>query len=187
MLGEESAVNVIDRAVTALSRVLALAGGAVLLAVIVLVVVSIIGRALIPLGLGPVPGDFELVKLGMAVAVFGFLPWCQLNRGHVSVDLFAPLLGPRRDALAFVLHNMAMTAAGAFITWRLWAGMADKMTYRETTFILRLPVWWGYAVCIPLGGRVHAGCRLHRCAQRPRGAPCQPRAAECGTRRGTGC
>ena len=38
-----------------------------------------------------------------------------------------------------------MTAAAALIAWRLQAGMVDKAAYLETTFILRLPVWWGYA------------------------------------------
>ena len=36
------------------------------------------------------------------------------------------------------------------IAWRLWAGMLDKMQYKETTYILGLPVWWGYALCVPL-------------------------------------
>ena len=44
-------------------------------------VASIVGRALsgLGLGLGPVPGDFELVEAGTALAVFCFLPWCHLK------------------------------------------------------------------------------------------------------------
>ena len=142
--------KILNGPVTAVSRAFALLGGVVLVALMLLVIVSITGRALIPLGLRPVPGDFELVAAGTAFAVFCFLPWCQLERGHVSVDILAPLLGRRRDAALSIFHNLLMTAASAFIAWRLWAGMLDKMQYKETTYILGLPVWWGYALCVPL-------------------------------------
>jgi hypothetical protein len=39
----------------------AIVGGLVLVALTLMVVASVAGRALIGLGLGPVPGDFELV------------------------------------------------------------------------------------------------------------------------------
>ena len=48
----------------------------VLIALILLTVVSVVGRALFS---APIPGDFELVEIGMAVAVFAFLPYCQLR------------------------------------------------------------------------------------------------------------
>lgn len=140
----------ITAVLTALSRFLALIGGLLLLTVTALVVTSVSGRALIWAGLGPVPGDFELVEAATALAVFCFLPWCQLERGHVSVDVFVDLLGPRIDAVLQVAFNALMTVAAAFILWRLWAGMQDKMQYNETTFILQFPVWWGYAACAPV-------------------------------------
>jgi hypothetical protein len=47
--------------VHALAKWLAIAGGVVLVAITVMTSFSIIGRALSWVGLGPVPGDFELV------------------------------------------------------------------------------------------------------------------------------
>ncbi len=135
-----------------LCRGLAILGGGVLVAVMVIVVVSVSGRALIDLGLGPIPGDFELVEVGTAIAVFSFLPWCQLKRGHVSVDVLQTVIGRRGDAVLSVLYNLLMTGVAGLILWRLWAGMQDKITYSETTFILQFPVWWGYAACVPIAG-----------------------------------
>lgn len=135
---------------TGLSRLLALIGGLLLILITTLVVVSVSGRALVWAGLAPVPGDFELVEAGTALAVFCFLPWCQMQRGHVSVDVFVEMLGPRVDAVLSIFFNALMTVIAGFILWRLWAGMNDKMLYNETTFILQFPVWWGYAVCIPV-------------------------------------
>lgn len=50
-----------------LSRWAAIVGGIVLVALTLMIVASITGRALIGLGLGPVPGDFELVEMGTGV------------------------------------------------------------------------------------------------------------------------
>ena len=55
-----------------LARWAAIVGGIVLVALTIMIVVSIVGRSLIGLGLAPVPGDFELVEMGTAVAVLLF-------------------------------------------------------------------------------------------------------------------
>ena len=85
------------RAIERLARMLALLGGLVLVALTIITCISIAGRALISFGLGPVPGDFELVEAGVAFAIFAFLPWCQLNRGHATVDLFTSFLSERTN------------------------------------------------------------------------------------------
>ncbi len=128
-----------------LARGLAIAGGLVLIALTILTVVSITGRSLIAYGLSPVPGDVELVEAGMAFAIFSFLPWCQLTRGHASVDIFTNFLSERANRVIDVIAEFLMTAVVTIIAWRLWFGMLDKMRYNETTFILQFPVWWPYA------------------------------------------
>ncbi|MGD1877952.1 MAG: TRAP transporter small permease [Kiloniellaceae bacterium] len=122
-----------------------MAGGAVLIAALIVTVVSIVGRALIFAGLAPIPGDFELVEAATAFAVLAFMPLCQFHRGHVTVDLFLTRAGRRPNALIDVATNLAMTGAAGVITWRLCLGMLDKRSYGETTFILQFPVWWSYA------------------------------------------
>lgn len=77
-----------SRIVYAFARVSAWFGGFVLTAIAAMSVVSSIGRAFTPLGLGSVLGDFEPVEAGTALTVFCFLPGCQLMRGHAMVDLF---------------------------------------------------------------------------------------------------
>ena len=41
--------------------------------------------------------------------------------------------------------DLLLLLTAAFIAWRLYHGMLDKQSYRESTFILRMPVWWTYA------------------------------------------
>ena len=134
----------IERLIHRAALSLALAGGAALLAITALTVISVTGRGLIAVGLGPVPGDYELVEMAAAFAIFSFLPWCQLQRGHVTVDLFMAPLGRRANLTADLIGNGLLTAAAGVIFWRLWLGLLDRQTFGETSFILGIPIWIGY-------------------------------------------
>ncbi|MDF1727943.1 MAG: TRAP transporter small permease [Sulfitobacter sp.] len=131
----------------ALARLLALAGGAVLLFITLMTCLSIIGRALIPLGigLGPIRGIYDYTELGMAAAIFAFLPWAQLREAHARVDLFQWALPRRADLTLDLIFNAAMALVAGVGAYRLYLGMLDKYSYGETTFIAQIPVWQGYA------------------------------------------
>ncbi|EDP65218.1 hypothetical protein BAL199_01689 [alpha proteobacterium BAL199] len=124
----------------------ALAGGLVLVALVCMTCVSIVGRAFSVFGLGPIPGDYELVEIGIGFAAFAALPWCHLNRGHATVELFTPLLGQPLNRLLDALIDLAILATAVLLTWRLAVGMLDKKAYFETTFILAIPTWHAYAL-----------------------------------------
>lgn len=159
----------LDRAALAASRALAVLGGLVLVALIVMVCVSVTGRAS---GLGPVTGDYELIELGTGFAVFAFLPWCQITGGHARVDLLTHRLGPRGKAVLDALWSCLMAGALAVIAWRLGAGLAAKMASGETTFLRQIPVWWGYAAVMPAAvlAAMIAGWGAVRSVQRVGGA-----------------
>lgn len=129
-----------------LSRMMAWFGAFTLAVLATVTVVSIGGRALSFAGLGPVPGDFELVEAGAALAVFCFLPWAHLRGGHATVDLFWKTLpAPVRRALN-TTANALMFIIWVLLVWRMGVAMLDYEANAETTFILQFPVWWGYAV-----------------------------------------
>ena len=136
---------VIGRAVRGLAKYVALAGGVVLIVVTITTVLSIIGRILIPLGLKPIPGDFEIVQAGMLFAILCFLPWCHLTRGHAIVAILTNRFPTRFNAILEFVMDALMLAVAIFIIWRFHAGLLDKLGNRETTFILRFPIWWSYA------------------------------------------
>lgn len=131
-----------------LARALALAGGAVLVVITVLTVVSITGRSLVSFGLSPILGDFELVEAGTGFAVFAFLPWCQMMRGHATVDLFASIFPGWMNRAIDLVSEALMTFIVTVIAWRLFIGLEDKYRYGETTFILQFPIWWAYAAAM---------------------------------------
>ena len=134
----------VERVIEIIAIVLATIGGLILAAMAIMTVVSITGRSLIPFGLKPIPGDFELVEVGAAIAVFSFLPYCQLKRGHVTVDLFVSALPNWAFNLTSLLGDIFLTLCASVIAWRLYFGLLDQMSYGSTTMILGVPIWWGY-------------------------------------------
>lgn len=137
--------TLLGRAVGNLARLVAIAGGVVLVVITATTVISIVGRGLIFAGLRPIPGDYEIVEAGVFFAVFSFMPWCQYVRGHASVNIVTNFMSPRANAVIELLGNLLMLAAAIFLAWRHWLGMLDKQRYMESTFILRVPLWWIYA------------------------------------------
>ena len=74
----------------------ALLGGTLLVAVALMSTWSVISLSVLGF---PVPGDFEMVEIGVAVAAFSFLPYCQLKGANVTADIFTAGASPRWVAL----------------------------------------------------------------------------------------
>lgn len=146
-----------------IARLLAYAGGFVLVLLAVMTVISTIGRAFVGLqvGLGPIPGDFELVEAGTAVAIFSFMSWCQINQGHVTVDIVTDFMPERANLLLILIGNVLVFMVAFVIVWRLWMGFGEQVTWfdqsvrdvlgfgykpftNNTTYILGMPIWYGY-------------------------------------------
>lgn len=167
----------VGRVVDVLARLMAYGGGVVLLAISAMTVVSIVGRAGIGVGLGPVPGDYELVANGCALAVFSFLPYCQLKRGHVTVDILTDHFPARLRAVTGLLGDMLISLAALVVLRQLWFGFAEKFPYGsdalrevlgmgykpfypETTYELEIPVWMPYGFAL-LGAAMFALVALY--------------------------
>jgi TRAP-type C4-dicarboxylate transport system permease small subunit len=151
-----------------LSRFMAILGGIVLTALIILVCVSVLGRTLNSLlhsapvvavlgdfaktlldaGVGPILGDFELVEAGVAFAIFAFIPFCQITGGHATVDIFTSMLPLKVNRLLQMVIDIVFAGVLILIAMQLYEGMLSKMQYRETTFLLQFPVWWSYAASL---------------------------------------
>jgi TRAP-type C4-dicarboxylate transport system permease small subunit len=141
-----------------LSQWLAWFGALVLGVMSIMTVVSIVGRALSFAGLGPVPGDFELVEAGTALAVFCFLPWCHLKNGHAVVDMLWKSYPAGLRRVLEVLSDALMLLAWVLLVWRMGVAMTDFRDNGEVGFILQMPVWWGYAASF---GPALIGCVVY--------------------------
>ncbi|MGC1504088.1 MAG: TRAP transporter small permease [Sulfitobacter sp.] len=159
------------RAVQTLARVTALAGGFVLIALIVLTSLSIVGRAinkflhngffdqtftgssqwLLDLGVGEINGSYEVLEAGVAFAIFSFLPVCQFYGAHATVDVFTSLLARSVNRWIAAFWEVVLTATIVLVVWRLYEGMLRYHGNGETTLFLQFPVWWAYAASLAAG------------------------------------
>lgn len=129
-------------------RGMAFVGIGVLTLIALLSVVSIIGRSLTFAGLGPVRGDFELVEIGSGIAVFCFLPWTHMRSAHAVVDLLWSRFPAALRWLLTVLFSGLMLAAWVLLVWRMGVQWLDHRETGETTFVLLMPLWYGYTAAM---------------------------------------
>lgn len=130
------AVGVLARIITAW----ALMGGVVLCLIVAANVASVLATAF---G-GSFAGAFELTEVGVAIAAFAFLPYCQLQDENVTADIFTSGLPDRAVAALTAVASAVALIFGAVLLWRMSLGLADQRTYGYTTAILQLPVWWAF-------------------------------------------
>jgi TRAP-type C4-dicarboxylate transport system permease small subunit len=119
----------------------ALAGGLVLLAIVCMNAYSLVADIAFR---RPLPADFEFVEMGVAVAVFAFLPYCQVTGANVTADIFTQGAGPRTVALLALLSALIAFAFSLLLAWRMTLGMIDIYSYGETTAITGFPIWIAY-------------------------------------------
>jgi len=123
-----------------LISVWALVGGLILLSVVSLNIGSIIGGIV----LIHVPGDFELTQIGVAVAVFCFLPYCQLHKHNVTADIFTFWANNKMILLLRIGGAVIALLFSILLLWRMTDGMLDQKKYDYTTAILQIPVWTAF-------------------------------------------
>ena len=147
----------IGAALERLARIVAIAGGMLLIGVVLMTVTSVLGRYLFN---APIPGDYELTELACGIAVFAFFPYCQARSGNIVVEFFTGRLPTRHKTALGTLHSIAFTAVAGLITWRMFVGGMHKLEDGETTLFLGIPVHWAYFSALLGAGLLTAICVL---------------------------
>lgn len=124
-------------AAAALITFWALLGGVLLLLVVLMNVVSVVGAVV----WRPFPGDFEMTEVGIAVAAFSFLPYCQLTDANVTADIFTARASARTVAFLKLVASVVAFFFALLLVWRMYYGMLDQRDYGYTTAILQFPTW----------------------------------------------
>lgn len=140
----------VGAALLAISRLLAIFGGVVLCAMAVLTTISVTGRSLssVSTTFGPIMGDFELIGIGTGVAVFAFLPYCQIKRANVLVDFFLVSAPARVKASFDVAGCLIYGVIMVLFSWRTTVGGIGLYEAAETTYMLGIPRWWTFPLAI---------------------------------------
>ena len=119
----------------------ALAGGLLMTFLAVMTAGSAVSNILFE---APFPADYELVKHFVAVAIFMFLPYCQLSGSNVTVDIFTENMSEAKKAAMAVFSAFFAVAFAALLLRQMSLGMQSYLRYPEVTPVLRLPLWTAF-------------------------------------------
>ncbi|MDX1527149.1 MAG: TRAP transporter small permease subunit [Gammaproteobacteria bacterium] len=135
--------SVIDRTATCW----ALLGGLILFVIVLVTVFNVAAFALDRLvrlfggTVSGLPGYEDFVRLAISAAALMLLPYCQLKRGHVVVDLFAGML-PRAAWQALTRTSLvAMAALALFLAYWMALGMQETRADGALSRVLGWPEW----------------------------------------------
>lgn len=119
----------------------ALAGGLLTLGLALMTAAS----ALSNLATGrPFAADYELVKHFIAIAIFMFLPYCQITGANVTVDIFTEGMSERSKMAMSAFSALFAIAFSLLLLVQMSAGFKSYLRYVEVTPVLRLPLWTAF-------------------------------------------
>lgn len=125
----------------------ALLGGAILLIIILVTVTNVGAFALDKLArmvgesVRGLPGYEDFVRLAISGAALMFLPYCQLQRGHVSVDLFVERLPRRARTVLAAVSLIGFAALAMFLAYWMALGMIETRADGAVSRVLGWPEW----------------------------------------------
>ncbi|MDA3888447.1 MAG: TRAP transporter small permease [Allgaiera sp.] len=92
----------------------------------------------------PFSASYELTKLFIGVAIFAFLPYCQLTGANVTVDIFTESLSARKKAWMSILSAALAIAFSGLLLRQMSFGFQDYISFPEVTPILQIPLWTAF-------------------------------------------
>jgi TRAP-type C4-dicarboxylate transport system permease small subunit len=128
------------------SRWFALAGGIIFVLLVIMSLVSVVGRKLFAFA---VPGDVEVLQMCAAFSVSSFFAYCHLIHGDIKVDFFTHNMAPHKVAFLDFIGSLMVGLFGALIAWRTGAGALSLKEVGETSAILAWPVWIPQMLMVP--------------------------------------
>ncbi|NGO55004.1 TRAP transporter small permease [Mesorhizobium camelthorni] len=116
-------------------------GGLITLVLSIMTALSAISNILFD---APFAADYELVKHFVAIAIFMFLPYCQLTGSNVTVDIFTEGMGERGKAAMAAFSSLFALTFSLLLLVQMYGGLLSYIRYRETTPVLGLPLWTAF-------------------------------------------
>jgi TRAP-type C4-dicarboxylate transport system permease small subunit len=129
-----------------LARLCAVAACVLLTAIALMTCVSLLGRNALGWTLA---GDFELAGAAAGAAIALFMPWCQLRRGHIRVDLFTARASAATRARLDRLGALLLALVFALLAWRTGVGALGAWRSGAGSMWLGLPEWTVHAAMAP--------------------------------------
>ncbi len=124
-----------------LLRGVALIGGLVLFAIMLLVSTAVFARYVLN---EPILGDQELVEIGMSLVVMMAIPYAALKGAHIRVDILDGPLGRRGRFWGDVFARVICCLVLYLLIRKTWDKAWDAHEYGDVTNMIEIPVWIAY-------------------------------------------
>jgi TRAP-type C4-dicarboxylate transport system permease small subunit len=128
------------------AKLFAVAAGVLLVGITMVTCVSLVGRNTVGWA---IVGDFELTAAAAGAAIALFLPWCQVERGHIMVDFFTAKASPRTQRFLDRAGNLILAVVLAVVAWRCSLGGLKAWETQAGSMMLGWPEWTSYAAIAP--------------------------------------
>jgi len=126
---------------SALIKYWALAGGVIILVLVLITAASAVSNLLFGM---PFAGEYELAKHFVGIAIFTFLPYCQLSGANVTVDIFTEGVSQRAKSAMLFVSALLAVAFAALLLRQMSLGFRDYLHSGEVTATLHLPLWTAF-------------------------------------------
>ena len=123
-----------------------LGGGLVFVAIVLMSIVSIVGRKLFAT---PIEGDMEMLMMGAAIGSAAFLPVCEMDDHHIKVDALTTWMSTRARAVLDVFGHGLLAGASALIAWRTVLYTFEAHENMEVSTLLLVPLWQPVMLLVP--------------------------------------
>ncbi len=124
--------------------VLNVAGGLVILLLVLVAVINVLGRKLFNL---PLPGFIDWVQQFMAIVAFVGIAYCQRNGGHVRMDVVIRRFRGRLLWMAELLSVLLIWLVTTFLIYGSWHHFLRSFDFgspnwsRDSSIDIGIPLW----------------------------------------------
>lgn len=139
--GPAAEIGRIPRTIHRAARWWALGGGILTLGLAMMTAASATSNLLTG---RPFAADYELVKHVIAIAIFMFLPYCQITGSNVTVDIFTEAMSERKKNAMAAFSSLFAIAFALLLLVQMYGGLQSYLRYQEVTPVLRLPLWTAF-------------------------------------------
>ncbi|MCA0994427.1 TRAP transporter small permease subunit [Alloyangia pacifica] len=144
VLSDDSLLSRLDRGLEHLERGFAFVSGLGAFALMVLAVVSVVGRNFFNM---PLRGYVDWIEMAMPLIAILGISYVQRQGGHIRMDILVGQLKGRPLWLAEMITTLAILLLMVALVWGSWAhfdrsfDLTKPMWSRDSTIDLGLPLW----------------------------------------------
>lgn len=137
----------LTKILTKLIELWAILGGILLMGAVLVTIINVLGfsaNVLVrPFGgyVSGLSGFEDMVTLWVGVVALSFMPYCQLKRGHIAVDVFMKSSPQWFQNLMQYISSFLMAAVAMFLGVMLFQGMIEARGDGTVTAVLGWSVW----------------------------------------------